>query len=289
MRTLLLSACLFASSAAAEVPRVVADIAPVHGLVSKVMEGLGTPDLILPPGVSPHHHAMRPSEARALSQADLVIWVGHGLTPWLEKPLENLSGNATHISLAELAGVTALPIREAGLLGGHDHGRDKGHDDDHGHEDSHGHKDSHGHEESHGHDEEKEAALDPHLWLDPGNASIWLDRIAEALAEKDPENASLYRANAAAGRAEISEAEGAVAAQLAGLKGVPFILLHDAFQYFEAHFGLEALAAVKSFEADAPGPARLSELRGALKESGARCALSEPQIFPMDQAITPPC
>ncbi|NNE53764.1 MAG: zinc ABC transporter solute-binding protein [Sulfitobacter sp.] len=254
MRALLLSSFFIASTASAEVPRVVADIAPIHGLVARVMEGLGEPGLILQPGASPHHHAMRPSEARALSQADLVIWVGHGLTPWLEDPIENLAGDASHLSLAEVTGSIRLPSRAAGVLGGHDH------DHDHGHEDEEG------------------AGVDPHLWLDPDNARLWLARIAEALADRDPENANIYRANAEAGQREIAAAEQAVAAQLGEVTGVPFVVLHDGFHYFEAHFGIEALAAVKSSEADTPGPARLSALRETLKESGARCALSEPQI-----------
>ncbi|MFG6610108.1 zinc ABC transporter substrate-binding protein [Sulfitobacter sp. 1A12057] len=162
----------------ADVPAVATDIAPVHGLVSQVMEGVGTPDLIVPPRSSPHGYAMRPSEARALSGADLVVWVGPSLTPWLADPLQSLASSASHLALMEQPGTRVLAFREGATFEPHSHGdeghegheghdhAEEGHDhdahghDDHGHEGhdhgAHGH-DDHGHEghdhEEHGHDE----------------------------------------------------------------------------------------------------------------------------------------
>jgi zinc transport system substrate-binding protein len=75
----------------ADVPRVAVDIAPVHSLVARVMEGVGTPDLILPPGASPHEYSLRPSEAAALQEADIVFWMGEDLTPWMEDAVETLA------------------------------------------------------------------------------------------------------------------------------------------------------------------------------------------------------
>jgi zinc transport system substrate-binding protein len=93
------SICLSALSAQAEVPRVVADIAPVQSLVAQVMQGLGSPDLILRPGAGAHGNALRPSQARALRRADLVFRVGPELTPWLDKPLRALAGGAVQVAL----------------------------------------------------------------------------------------------------------------------------------------------------------------------------------------------
>ena len=159
-----LPAAILASAASplwADVPAVATDIAPVHALVSQVMEGVGTPDLIVPPRSSPHGYAMRPSEARALSGADLVVWVGPLLTPWLADPLESLAGSASHLALLEQPGTRVLAFREGATFEAHDHDDegDEGHEgeehaekgDDH---DAHGH-DAHGDEAHEEHDHEE--------------------------------------------------------------------------------------------------------------------------------------
>ena len=156
-----LPAAILASAASplwADVPAVATDIAPVHALVCQVMEGVGTPDLIVPPRSSPHGYAMRPSEARALSGADLVVWVGPLLTPWLADPLESLASSASHLALLEQPGTRVLAFREGATFEAHDHGDEgrgaeehpeKG--DDH---DAHGH-DAHGDEAHEEHDHEE--------------------------------------------------------------------------------------------------------------------------------------
>lgn len=145
----------------ADVPRVAVDIAPVHALVARVMEGVGTPDLIVPSGESPHGFSMRPSSAQALQDADVVFWVGHGLTPQLEDAIETLAEDAAVTELLEAPGTTRLEFREDALFEAHDH--DHGDHDDHGHDDhdqeAHGEKDEHGHDDhdhahdDHGHDD----------------------------------------------------------------------------------------------------------------------------------------
>jgi len=148
---------LLGSTALADVPSVAVDIAPVHSLVARVMEGVGTPDLIVQPGASPHGYSLRPSEAAALEDADAVFWIGEDLTPWLEDAIETLSGDAAVTALLEADGTTLLDFREDALFEAHDHGDhdDHGHDD-HGHDDhaEHGH-DDHGHDD-HGHDDHAE-------------------------------------------------------------------------------------------------------------------------------------
>lgn len=236
-------------SAWADAPRVAADIPPVHGLVARVMDGIGTPDMIVPPSASVHSHDLRPSEAAALEAADVVFWVGEGLTPWLARPLAALAGDAETVALLDLEGTELLPFRE-------EHGHDHGHDHAHG-----------------GHDDGD--AVDPHGWLDPDNAAHWLSAIAETLAARDPANAEAYRANARAGRDEIAAAVAEVELVLAMGLG-RYVLFHDSTQYFEARFGLEPVGAVTLGDAAAPGPAHLADLEGALEEAGADCLMVEP-------------
>jgi zinc transport system substrate-binding protein len=149
---------VLATPALADVPRVAVDIAPVHALVAQVMAGVGVPDLVLPPTASPHAYALRPSEAAALQGADLVVWIGPQLTPWLAGPLDTLSGNAARLGLLEVAGIRRLEFRQGASFEAHDHDDHEGHDDhahdDHGDEahDHAGHDHGHGHDAHKGHD-----------------------------------------------------------------------------------------------------------------------------------------
>lgn len=310
-----------AMPAHADVPNVVTDIAPVHALVSVVMEGVGTPDLIMPPGSSPHHYSMRPSEAGQLAEADLVVWVGPGLTPWLEGPVENLAGGAHHLTWLESETAVRLPFREGALFAAHDHDHEAdghedhdGHDDhaeeghdDHDHEahdhkeeghDGHDHADhddhdhaekeeddheAHDHEEEHDHDghaDHGSEESDPHVWLDPLNGQFFLGEIANELAELDPENAETYRANAKAGQVALGALSEQIDAQLAPVRGQPFIVMHDAYHYFEARFDIETLGAISASDAQTPGAARIKALRDALSGSDLACAFREPQMDP---------
>ena len=212
----MLAACAtLALPARADVPRVVADITPVHALVLQVMDGVGEPDLLLPRGSDPHGHSLRPSEARALADADVVVWIGDALTPSVASSIETLASNAVSLPLLDQPGTTVLAFRENALFRD-DH--DEEVHDDHGHderasgargEDDH---DAHSHDEAdHGHDH---SGADPHAWLDPRNAIVWLGAIAETLAAQDPANAATYRANAEAAQARIAEVEAQIRADL---------------------------------------------------------------------------
>ncbi len=266
----------FSGAALAETPKVATDITPVHSLVAQVMEGVGAPALMIAPGASPHGYAMRPSEASALEAADLVFWMGEGLTPWLEGSIAALAGDAHVIALLGAGETRVLPFREGLAFDEHDEQDDDHGHDDHGHDD-HGH-DDHGHE-GHDHDHAHDGA-DPHAWLDPANARVWLGVIAEELAEHDPENEALYKANAAAAQAEIAALEADIAEQTAPLRDVPFLVFHDAYQYFETRFDIAAAGAIALGDAADPGPARVAALRDMAKERDIACVFSEPQFDP---------
>ncbi len=145
------TASLMGSVAMAEAPSVAVDIAPVHSLVARVMEGVGTPALIVPPGASPHEYSLRPSEAQALQDADLVFWMGEDLTPWMAGAVATLAESAQITTLLESEGTTLLEFREGALFEGHDHGHDAQDEDEHSHDD-HAHED-HAHKDEHNHDE----------------------------------------------------------------------------------------------------------------------------------------
>ena len=242
-------ACLATPVAAtADAPRVATDIAPVHSLVARVMDGVGTPDLVVPPGVSPHGHAMRPSEAVALQNADAVFWVGPSFTPWLQDAVDTLAGDAESVVLLEADGL---------------HHRDgEGHD--------------HGHE--HGAEDHDHGADDPHAWLDPENAVVWLDAITAKMTQIDPENAESYAANARAGRAEIEAAAEEVATRLAPFHGAGYVVFHDAYAHFEARFDMPSRGAISLGDATTPSAARVGALRDRVAAGEVSCVFAEPQL-----------
>lgn len=269
------AALLVATPVLAEVPRVVTDIAPVHSLTAQVMKGVGEPVLLVAPGQSPHSYALRPSQARALEKAGLVVWVGHPLTPWLEKPLDALAGKAEKLELIEGKGTVERHYRGAAdILAEADHDHD--HDHDHGGEADHDHDHDHAVDDD-GHDHDHNGP-DPHAWLDPENGKVWLGLIADKLAALDPEHADIYRANAAAGQDRIDTLEHQIAVEVAPLEGVPFVSYHDAFQYFELRYGLTLVGRVTASDAADPSPAHLAQLRDRLEDLGVRCAFTEPQF-----------
>ena len=281
--TLSLATTLIGGGAHADTPQVAVDIAPVHSLVARVMEGVAVPDLIIQPGASPHEYSLRPSEAAALQASDLVFWVGPGLTPWLADTIETLAQEASVTALSKLDGTVKLEFRESAVFEVHDHDDHSGHDDhaDHDADDDHDEHDDHAdHDGTVGHDEHDHGAYDPHTWLSPKNAMTWLNAIAGQLSSVDPDNAGVYFANAAAGRAEIEVLMGDVTAILDPLRNGRFIVFHDAYQYFEQDFNFPASGALSISDASDPSPARIAEIRDRIAEQGIDCVLAEPQFNP---------
>ena len=288
---------MMGGAAMADTPKVAADIGPVHSLVSRVMQGIGTPDLVVQAGASPHSYSLRPSEAKALQEAQMVFWMGEGLSPWMEGALDTLSSDATIITLLERDETILMEFREGALFEEHDHDDHAEHDDhgdekhdDHGDEkhddhkhDDHGDEkhDDHGdekHDDHEGHDDHGHGSHDPHAWLSPDNAKIWLNLIASQLSIADPENAGTYFANAAAGRVEIDALKAEVSSLLESIRGKKFIVFHDAYQYFEKTFDISASGAISLGDASKPSPARVAEIQGRIQEESIDCVLSEPQF-----------
>jgi len=259
---------LMSTSVMADVPNVAADIAPIHSLVSRVMDGVGEPKLVIQSGASPHGYRLRPSEAKALQDANLIFWMGEELTPWLDGAIDTLASNSSVTSLLDQEGVVLHDFREGALFEVHDHSAHDEHDD---HDDHDDHKDHDDHDD-HGH-----GAHDPHAWLSPENAKLWLNIIASKLSVADPENAASYFTNAAAGQAEIEDMVAEVSATLKPVQGGKFVVFHDAYQYFENDFDFYASGAISLGDASDPSPARIAEIQRRIQEEGIQCVLAEPQ------------
>jgi zinc transport system substrate-binding protein len=246
---------LIAAPAAAEVPKVITDVPPVHSLVAQVMGDLGAPELLAGSGTDAHSLQLRPSQAAALGAAQLVFWIGPEMTPWMDRALEaDFAGRA--VALLDAGGTRRRAYEEESRDGDH---ADEAHE-----EASHAEGEAHRHE-----------GTDPHAWLDPGNALVWLDLIAAELAAADPEHAATYAANRDAAGAAIAAMDAEIAATLAGAGSAPFVVGHDAYGYFADHYGLTIAAALAESDAAEPGAAHLSEVAAMLAEKKVACVFPE--------------
>lgn len=262
--TALAALALFAaatSAPAAEPPRVLASISPLGSLAAAVMRGVGEPAVLLPRGASPHAYTMRPSDARALAAADLVLWIGESLEAFLEEPLETLARPGVSVELIETEGLILHETRSGGVW--------EAGDDGHGHAHGHSHGGAHG-----------GAAVDAHIWLDPRNATVLTRRIASELATRDPARAAVYRANAEAAVAAIEALDRELEQTLAAVADRPYVVFHDAYQYLEQRYALFPIGAVTIGPERAAGAQRVRELREAVVSRGAACVFREPGFSP---------
>ncbi|MGV2106813.1 zinc ABC transporter substrate-binding protein ZnuA [Agrobacterium vitis] len=260
---------LLAPGMAAAAPDVVASIKPVNSIVAAIMKGAGTPHLLVEGAGSPHDYSLKPSKAKALQQADLIFWVGPGLETFLDKPLDALAGKAKVVALAEAKGLELLPLREGGPFETHDDG------------DAHEAEHDHDHDKGQGHDHDDEhGAHDMHIWLDPDNAKAMAATIADALSTADKANAPLYAENLARFQAQVDAMDKQIATMLAPVKDKPFIVFHDAYQYFEHRYHVTVAGSVTVSPEKAPGAERVSALHAKIKSLDAACIFAEPQFTP---------
>ena len=255
--------------------KVVASIKPIHSLISYVMDGVGKPDVIVDGYNSPHGFSLKPSHAKMIEKADLIIWVGEDLEAFLEKPLNTIAKKAVNVEVMDLKGIKKLKFREKNKFEGHnDHGH--GHKEEKHDDHEHGHKekkhDDHGHE-GHAHGEH-----DPHVWLDPMNAKVIIKEIENQLVKLDPDNSSKYKANSKKAQLELDNLTKNIKNDLKG--NLRFVVFHDAYQYFENRFGIKVLGALTVNPDVLPGAEQLSEIREVIEHEKVNCLFSEPQFNP---------
>ncbi|TDW25158.1 zinc transport system substrate-binding protein [Rhizobium azibense] len=263
---------LAGASKAADAPAVVTSIKPIHSLVSAIMQGVGTPELIVDGAASPHTYNLKPSDASALQSAKVIFWVGPGLEAFLEKPLESLGSGASIAELEDAPGLVKLKFREGGAFEAHDDGDEA--EAGHEHEEAGHDHDAHA-EGDHGHGE-----FDTHLWLDPMNAKAMAAEITTTLVAADPANALTYQANAKALDAKIDALDREITDIVTPVKEKPFIVFHDAYQYFEHRYAVRVAGSIMVSPENMPGAERVSEIHKKVADLGATCVFAEPQFEP---------
>lgn len=234
---------------AAGAPDVLVTIKPIHSLVAAVMEGVARPALLISGAQSEHSYVLKPSDANKIAAAQIIFWVGPELETYLKTPLNNLAPNAKTVALENAKGVYRLAARRAGLWTAPSQKATNGN-------------------------------INPHVWLDPTNAIAIVHTVAATLSATDPAHARKYAANARAETARLEALDARLVRKLAPVRHIPFIVYHDAYPYFVAHYHLDAIGAV-TVEPNRPvGPRRIVTLRTAIKNGKAVCIFREPQFPP---------
>ena len=249
MRLLMLALIVMVTlPAIAAGPRVVVSLKPIHGLVADVMKGVGEPYLLLTASADPHSHALRPSEARKLVQADVVFWVGSNLEGFLRKPLLNLPSGSRVVPLLRNPRLLRLKQRQGGIWKIDDPDRNQA------------------------------GEFDPHFWLDPRNARIIVWQIVEVLSQIDPDNAANYEINGKRLRLELTRLEHDIDELLAPVRTLPYFVLHGAYQYFEFRFRTHGIGSIVLDHDHKPGARRIAMIRQRLRAGGARCLFQEAEF-----------
>jgi zinc transport system substrate-binding protein len=248
-----LSASLLAIAPAQAEVRVLTSIKPLQLIAAAVQDGVGTPEVLLPPGASPHNYALRPSDVRRVRDFDLLYWIGPDMESFLPRVLKNRT-----LASIDVQSLPGMHLRHfAADSASHEAEDPDEHDHDH-----------------------RPGSLDAHLWLSSFNARVIAAKMAADLSTADPANAARYNSNAKAFNARLDALDTRLKAQVAGIAGKPFFVFHEAFDYFEDAYGLKH-AGVFSVAAEVqPGAQHVAAMRKRLTEMGNTCVFSEPPLRP---------
>lgn len=238
-------------SAQAEV-RVLTSIKPLQLIAAAVQDGVAVPEVLLPPGASPHNYALRPSDVRKVQSVDLLYWIGPDMEGFLPRVLKGRS--LPSVAVQDLPGMKLRHFAE----------------------DSHSHAEE---ADEHDHDH-RPGTLDAHLWLSPVNARVIAARIAADLSAADPANAARYQSNLKAFNERLDALDTRLKARLAGIAGKPYFVFHEAFDYFEDAYGLKHTGVFSVAAEVQPGAQHVAAMRARLQQVGKTCVFSEPPLRP---------
>ncbi|UYA60126.1 Zinc ABC transporter, substrate-binding protein ZnuA [Pectobacterium sp. F1-1] len=273
LKSVFVASALFASgmSISSASAAVITSIRPLGFIASAIADGVAPTEILLPDGASPHDYALRPSDVQRLQSADLVIWVGPEMEAFLGKPLAKVPP-AKQIALSELPAIKSELEKEAG----HDHeGEHEQVHDDHekGHDHSHAAHDD-------GDDGHHHGEFNMHIWLSPEMTKQAAIAIHAKLLELMPQNKDKLDANLLYFTDKIAQADEKIVKMLAPVQGKGYFVFHDAYGYFEKHYGLSPLGYFTVNPEIQPGAQRLHQIRTQLVEQKAVCVFAEPQFRP---------
>jgi zinc transport system substrate-binding protein len=236
---------LFISPAIAR-PKVVVSIQPIYSLTAGVMKDVGKPILLIKGTQSPHLFALRPSEAKFLNSADLIVWVDANLERSLEKPITVRGNKAKQLRLINLKGLHLYPFRKDHICTSHTH--------------------------------RHTTSYDPHIWMDIFNAKIIVTAIADKLSTIDPQNAKTYQTNQQALIKKLDRLDQKIRLTLLPFKQKAFMVFHDGYQYFEKSYNLKGLGAITLDPELQTSIKHLNYIQKIIIQQDVKCLFSEAQF-----------
>ncbi|BBP56456.1 zinc ABC transporter substrate-binding protein ZnuA [Pseudomonas sp. St316] len=245
---------LLIGSAQADV-KVLTSIKPLQLIAAAVQDGVAVPEVLLPPGASPHHYALRPSDVRKVQSVDLLYWIGPDMEGFLPRVLNGRT--LPSVAIQDLPG---LKLR-------------------HFAQDSASHEDDDHDGDEHDHDH-RPGTVDAHLWLSPLNARVIAAKMAADLSAADPANAARYQSNLKGFNQRLDALDVRLKARLAGVAGKPYFVFHEAFDYFEDNYGLKHAGVFAVAAEVQPGAQHVAAMRTRLQAVGKTCVFSEPPLRP---------
>jgi len=270
-----LSFKLFAS----ETTGIITTIQPITSLVSAVIGNTGKTISLIPTEISPHEYKLKPSDIKKLQNGNIIFYVSDHLETSITKVFENLPKNIKSINLMEDAGIKHLAIRDNEAWERHDHRH--GHGDHHDHDKKAKEHDDHEdekHAKKHDDHDNHEKEDDVHIWLSPDNAVKIIKKVNKELSLYFPENAKTYNKNTNQMIKKINELEVELKNELSGIKDKPYIVFHDAYQYFETSFDLNAVGSIALDGDIASSPKQISFIKDKIVKFKASCVFQEPQF-----------
>jgi zinc transport system substrate-binding protein len=233
--------------------RVLTSIKPLQLIAAAVQDGIAVPEVLLPPGASPHNYALRPSDVRRVQDVDLLYWIG----PDMETFLPRVAGRTkASVPVQSLPG---MHLRH--FTASSDHHDEDGDDDEHDHD-------------------HRPGSVDAHLWLSSVNARVIAAKMAADLSQADPANAARYESNVKAFDARMDAVDAKIKQRVAGITDKPYFVFHEAFDYFEEAYGLKHAGVFAVSSEVQPGAQHVAAMRTRLASFGKTCVFSEPPLRP---------
>jgi len=285
---------------ASETKGVITTIQPINALVNAVIGNTGGSTSLIPSDVSPHEFKLKPSDVKNLQDGNIIFYISNHLESSITKVFKNLPKNIKIINLMEETGINHLAIRDNEAWERHDHhddhDKDAKKDDDHNDHDKHAKKDDnhddhdkHAKKDDNHDDHDKHAKKDDnhddhekeddvHIWLDPDNGIKIIQKVNKELSLLFPENSQIYNKNATNIINKITELKSELKEELLSIKDKPYIVFHDAYQYFEKVFGLNAVGSIALEDDVASSPKQISFIRNKIIKSSVSCVFQEPQF-----------
>ena len=229
--------------------KIVTTIKPIHSILLNIVDT--EVDLLLDSNFSPHDFKLKPSDMEKLKNADVLVYVDESIESFIERPLATLSEDVKTIKIMGNARLSLLPIREGGVWEEEDHG--DGHHHDHG-------------------------DYDAHIWLSNKNVIKMTKFLISELSKINPDKKNIYKANAKVFINKVKANAAKIRKDLDSVKDKPYIVFHDAYQYFETENSLSSVGSIALNPEISPTPNRIKEIKAKIEKDNVVCLFREPQF-----------